>query len=115
MLSHRHRAIIWYAFGVAWLNSRGVACLKFDALSQWDAVFCAVYRMQAMTHSVANDPSQQAVKLVVAGPGFFLTMLFWIVFWGPMAMKNGVNWGNGFAIGDANTKNCPLKCLRFHY
>ena len=30
-----------------------------------------------------------------------------------MAMKNGVNWGNGFAIGDANAKNCPLKCLRF--
>ena len=28
-------------------------------------------------------------------------------------MKNGVNCGNGFAIGDANTKNCPLKCLIF--
>ena len=28
-------------------------------------------------------------------------------------MKNGVNWGNSFAIGDANTKNCPLKCLIF--
>ena len=28
-------------------------------------------------------------------------------------MKNGVNWGNGFAIVDANTKNCPLKCLIF--
>ena len=28
-------------------------------------------------------------------------------------MKNGVNWGNGFAIGDANTKNCPFKCLIF--
>ena len=28
-------------------------------------------------------------------------------------MKNGVNWGNGFAIDDANTKNCPLKCLIF--
>ena len=27
-------------------------------------------------------------------------------------MKNGVNWGNGFAIGDANTKNCPLKFSR---
>ena len=26
-------------------------------------------------------------------------------------MKNWVNWGNGFAIGDANTKNCLLKCL----
>ena len=24
-------------------------------------------------------------------------------------MKNGVNWGNGFAIGD----NCLLKCLIF--
>ena len=28
-------------------------------------------------------------------------------------MKNGVNCGNGFAIGDANTKTCPLKCLIF--
>ena len=28
-------------------------------------------------------------------------------------MKNGVNSGNGFAIGDTDTKNCPLKCLIF--
>ena len=28
-------------------------------------------------------------------------------------MKNEVNCGNGFAIGDVNTKNCPLKCLIF--
>ena len=28
-------------------------------------------------------------------------------------MKNGVNWGNGFAIGNANTKNFPLQRLRF--
>ena len=28
-------------------------------------------------------------------------------------MKNGVNWGNGFAIGDTDTTNCPLKCLIF--
>ena len=26
-------------------------------------------------------------------------------------MKNWVNWGNAFAIGDTDTKNCPLKCL----
>ena len=32
---------------------------------------CLPHRMQAMTHSGSNDPSQQAVKLVVAGPGFF--------------------------------------------
>ena len=28
-------------------------------------------------------------------------------------MKNGVNWGNGFAIGDTDTKNCPLKMPYF--
>ena len=28
-------------------------------------------------------------------------------------MKNGVNWGIGFAIGDTYTKNCFLKCLIF--
>ena len=29
-------------------------------------------------------------------------------------MKNGVNWGNGFAISDTDTKTCPLKCLIVH-
>ena len=50
--------------------------------------------MQAMimTHSVGNVPRQQAVKLVLVGRGF---------------VKNGVNWGNGVAIGDANTKIVP--------
>ena len=28
-------------------------------------------------------------------------------------MQNRVNWENGFAIGDANSKNCPLNCLIF--
>ena len=28
-------------------------------------------------------------------------------------MKNGVIWGNGVAIADANTKHCPLKCFIF--
>ena len=28
-------------------------------------------------------------------------------------MRNEVNWGNGFAIGDTGTKNCSLKCLIF--
>ena len=34
-------------------------------------------------------------------------MLVWIVFGRPVAMKNGVNCGNGFEIGDANTKILP--------
>ena len=28
-------------------------------------------------------------------------------------MKNGVIWGNGVAIADANTKHCPLKYFIF--
>ena len=50
--------------------------------------------MQAMimTHSVGNVPSQQAVKLVLVGRGL---------------VKNGVSWGNGFAIGDTSTKIVP--------
>ena len=28
-------------------------------------------------------------------------------------MKNGVNWGNGFAIGDGNTKIHPQNALFF--
>ena len=31
----------------------------------------------------------------------------WIVFGRPVVIKNGVNWGNGFAIGDANIKIVP--------
>ena len=30
-----------------------------------------------------------------------------------MIMKYGVNWVIGFAIGDTDTKNCPLKCFIF--
>ena len=33
-------------------------------------VFFCAFCMQAMTHSVDNVPSQQAVKLVVVGPAF---------------------------------------------
>ena len=69
MLLHGHWAIIWCAFGVAWLNSKGVGCFKVDVFPHCFAVFCAVC-MQAMTHSAAYVPSQQAVKLAVVRPGF---------------------------------------------
>ena len=60
------------------------------------------------SNAVANIPSQQAVNLEVVGPRFFEDFLFWMVFLRPMTIqKNGVNWGNGFAIGDANTKTDP--------
>ena len=69
MVLHRHRAIIWGAFGVVWLNSRGGGVVEslmcFCTLMQFVSV-C----MQAMTHSVDNVPRQQAVRLVVAGLGF---------------------------------------------
>ena len=69
--------------------------------------------MQAMTHSVDNVPSQQAVELVVVGLGFVKQWWLRLFFGRPASIKNGVNWGNGFAIGDTDTKNCPLKCLIF--
>ena len=47
----------------------GGVVLKFVVFSHCYAVFSAIC-MQAMTHSVDNVPSQQAVKLVVVGPGF---------------------------------------------
>ena len=72
-----------------------------------------LFACKAITHSVDNVPSQQAVKLVVVELGFVEKCWFRLFFGRPVAMKNGVNWGNGFAIGDANTKNCPLKCLVF--
>ena len=48
--------------------------------------------MQAVTQSVANVPSQQAVKYGGFRTWFCLAMLVWIVFGRPVAMKNGVNW-----------------------
>ena len=34
-------------------------------------------------------------------------MLVWIAVGRPVAMKNWVNWGNGFAIGEADSKIVP--------
>ena len=69
MLLHRHRAIIWCTFRVACsVNSGGGIVINFDVFPHCHAVI--VLLMQAMTHSVANVPSHQAVKLVVVETGF---------------------------------------------
>ena len=47
----------------------GGIVVKFDVFLQRYAFVCAVC-MQAMTHSVDNVPSQQAVELLVLGLGF---------------------------------------------
>ena len=47
----------------------GGIVVKFDVFLQHYAFVCAVC-MQAMTHSVDNVPSQQAVELLVLGLGF---------------------------------------------
>ena len=66
--------------------------LNFDALPHLDAV-C----MQAMLLLIFQVNKQLTWRF-----------LFWMVFLRPMTIqKNGVNWGNGFAIGDANTKTDP--------
>ena len=72
---------------------------------------CAVC-MQAMTHSVHNVPSQQAVELLVLGL-VFVEQCWLRLFLGDQLGWGGVNCGIGFAIGDTDTKNCFLKCLIF--
>ena len=102
MLLYRHRAIIWYAFGVAWLNSRGWGCCKvwwvFTLL--YMQFVCAVCK-KAMTHSFHNVPSQQAVKLVVVGLGFVEKCWFRLFLGDQLQWKMGLTCGNGFAIAEA--------------
>ena len=69
MLLHRHRAIIWCALGWGRLvkfQAGGGGCCTHHTAMQFVYAVC----LQAMTHSVDNDPTQQAVKLVVVGIGF---------------------------------------------
>ena len=60
--------------------------------------------MQAMKHSVANVPSQQAVKLEVLGPLVSLSNV--VVDW---ETSGNEKWGElgKIAIGDANTRAVP--------
>ena len=60
--------------------------------------------MQAMKHSVANVPSQQAVKLEVLGPLVSLSNV--VVDW---EISGNEKWGElgKIAIGVANTRAVP--------
>ena len=91
-LSSLHRAISWYAFGVAWWNSRGIGfvwSLRFNCT--WMQFFvqfsCKQYTLFLMCSSQECKTS------------FLRGMLFWIVFKWLMALQNGVNWQKGFVIG----------------
>ena len=72
MVLHRHRAIFRFAFGIAYLNSRGVGLFLMLFLMCFCTVmqFVCTVCMQAITHSVDNVPTQHAVKPVVVGLGF---------------------------------------------
>ena len=73
MLLHRRRAIIWYVFGVARVNSTGGGVVvKFDVFSLCYAVcLCCLHASNDLLyHSIDYVQSQQAVKLVVVGLGF---------------------------------------------
>ena len=60
--------------------------------------------MQAMKHSVANVPSQQAVKLEVLGPLVSLSNV--VVDWETSGNEKWGELGN-IAIGVANTRAVP--------
>ena len=99
----KDRAISWFASGVVRLNSRGWGCFKVWCVTALECSFCAVC-MQAMKHSVANVPSQQAVKLEVLGPLVSLSNV--VVDW---EISGNEKWGElgKIAIGVANTRAVP--------
>ena len=90
MLFHRHRAIIWYAFGIAWLNSRGWGCSKEHAL--WWTVFAEfLYRGLSLSFKAQFLP-QVEEKLCLAGyhviaqtQGYHLVCI-----WGSLVKFQGV-------------------------
>ena len=66
--------------------------------------------MQAMKHSVANVPSQQAVKLEVLGPFVSLSNVAVDCIW---ETSGNEKWDElrKIAIGDANTRTVPQNVL----
>ena len=66
--------------------------------------------MQAMKHSVANVPSQQAVKLEVLGPFVSVSNVAVDCIW---ETSGNEKWGElgKIAIGDANTRTVPQNVL----
>ena len=66
--------------------------------------------MQAMKHSVANVPSQQAVKLEVLGPLVSLSNVAVDCIW---ETSGNEKWGElgKIAIGDDNTRAVPQNVL----
>ena len=86
--------------------------VKFDLFSHCYAVFLCCLRA-----ACKQLPTPQIMFQVSKQLSWWLLDLVLLSSVGldclgrPVAMKNGVNWGDGFAIGDVNTKNCPLKCF----
>ena len=77
--------------------------------------------MQAMKHSVANVPSQQAVKLEVLGPLVSVSNVAVDCIW---ETSGNEKWGElgKIAIGDDNTRAVPqnvlfsrLLCGKLHF
>ena len=106
-LLHRHRAISWYASGVASLvEFQGCRVgLKFDALQRSDAVLCEVSKQTIKPSCLCCQVSMKSNwRLYIS---FVRGMLLRVVLGRPMALQNRVNWGNGFAVGGANNKTEP--------
>ena len=66
--------------------------------------------MQAMKHSVANVPSQQAVKLEVLGPFVSLSNVAVDCIWETSGNEKWDELGK-IAIGDANTRTVSQNVL----
>ena len=98
VLLHSHRAICCYAFGVTWLNSRGLGLLQSLMCYRTGMQFFVQFACQTLLLM-----SQPATELAVGADLVSLSKFVLDCPGRPVAMKNGLNWGNGFVIGDAMT------------
>ena len=113
-LLHRHRAISWYAFGVACSPVEFQGCrvgLKFDSLLRLDAVLCGVSK-QTIKPSVVYVAKSAWSQIGGWRISFLRGMLLTVVWGRPMVLQNRVNWGNGLQ-SVALTIKLSLKCLIF--
>ena len=106
-LLRRHRAISWYAFGVASLfEFQGCrVCVKFDALLRLDAVLCEVSKQTIKPSCLCCQVSMKSNwRLYIS---FVRGMLLRVVLGRPMALQNRMNWGNGLQSVALTNKTDP--------
>ena len=108
MLLHRHRAIIWYAFGVAWLNSRGAGVVLKTVLCATVWICQVLYRGLSLSFKAQCLPKIErglylaGCHVVAQTQGYHL-----VCFWGSLVKFQG----GGVVVKIDVFSHCYAVCL----